>query len=134
MPKDTQEAWKELALAPDPSLLELFADDPDRVLKLSTRLELANDGIRFDWSKTHLTDDLLAGFEALADACGFDEMRERLFAGEIVNPTEGRAAEHSALRGVGKVSSVEEADALLSFRCAQVVLVDHASTGAEWLP
>jgi glucose-6-phosphate isomerase len=31
----------------------------------------------------------------------------------VVNPTENRAAEHSALRGVGKAASVEEAAALL---------------------
>ena len=34
------EAWKALALHPDPTLEELFADDPERVAKLSTRLEL----------------------------------------------------------------------------------------------
>jgi glucose-6-phosphate isomerase len=39
-------------------------------------------------------------------------MRARLFAGEVVNPSEGRAAEHTALRGVGKDASVEEAHAL----------------------
>src|SRR3989337_4099546 len=39
-------------------------------------------------------------------------MRRRLCAGEVVNPTENRAAEHTALRGVGKEASVEEAAAL----------------------
>ncbi|WP_340586217.1 glucose-6-phosphate isomerase [Erythrobacter alti] len=110
------EAWEKITLHQDPSLKELFADDPERVEKLSARLELTRGdvatGILFDWSKTHLTDDLLSDFEELALACGFDDMREKLFAGEVVNPTEGRAAEHSALRGVGKESSVEEADAL----------------------
>ena len=57
----------------------------------------------FDWSKTHLTDALLAGFEALAEAAGLRRAaRGKLFAGEVVNPTEDRAAEHTALRGVGK--------------------------------
>lgn len=106
------EAWQRLALHPDPTLAELFAKDPERVEKLSTRLELVEGGVRFDWSKTHLTDGVLADFEALADACDFDAMRAKLFAGEVVNPTEDRAAEHSALRGVGKDSSVEEAEAL----------------------
>src|SRR5690606_9091147 len=86
--------------------------DPDRVAKLSARLELGQGGILFDWSKTHLTEALLDGFEALADAAGFTEARQRLFAGEVVNPTENRAAEHAALRGVGKDTSVEEAAAL----------------------
>ena len=107
-----EEAWKRLALHPDPTLEELFAADPDRVDRLTSRIDLVDGGIRFDWSKTHLTDALLGDFEALAAASDFDGMRARLFAGEVVNPTEGRAAEHSALRGVGKESSVEEADAL----------------------
>jgi len=105
-------AWEQLALQPDPTLAQLFDADPDRLAKLSSRLEIGEGGIRFDFSKTHLTADLLDRFEALAAVCGFDEMRRRLFAGEVVNPTENRAAEHSALRGVGKETSVEEAAAL----------------------
>ena len=98
----------------DETLAELFAADPDRVARLSARLELPRQGgVLFDWSKTHLTDELLGGFEALAEAAGFAEQRRKLFAGEVVNPTENRAAEHSALRGVGKEASVEEAAALL---------------------
>ena len=112
MTKTRVEAWKALALHPDPTLAQLFADDAERVSKLSARLELEETGILFDWSKTHLTDDLLSDFEALAEASEFDEMRRRLFTGQVVNPTENRAAEHSALRGVGLETSVEEAEAL----------------------
>lgn len=110
-------AWRALrrhadtALA-DTALGELFAGDAARVEKLSGRIELGEGGILFDWSKTHLTDALLDDFEALAEAADFAAMREKLFAGEVVNPSENRAAEHSALRGVGKEASVEEADAL----------------------
>ncbi|MXP41323.1 glucose-6-phosphate isomerase [Altererythrobacter soli] len=121
-------AWKSLELQPDRSLTELFSGDPDRVGKLATRWEIGEGaGILFDWSKTHLTDFLLADFEALADAAGFTEMRRRLFAGEVVNPTENRAAEHSALRGVGKDSSVEEAAAL---RERMKLLVEAIHEGA----
>jgi glucose-6-phosphate isomerase len=96
------------------TLAELFAADPDRVARLSARLDLGEGGVLFDWSKTHLTDALLTGFEALAEAAGFAEQRRKLFAGEVVNPTENRAAEHPALRGVGREASVEEAAALLA--------------------
>lgn len=110
------EAWQKLALHPDHKLAELFAQDPERVAKFSARLDLGTEegaaSILFDWSKTHLTDAIIADFEALADAAGFDAMRDSLFEGEVVNPTEGRAAEHSALRGVGQDASVEEAEAL----------------------
>jgi glucose-6-phosphate isomerase len=110
-----EKAWHVLSLQSQPKLAALFERDPDRVEKLSGRIELGEGeagGILFDWSKTHLTDEMIAGFEALAEASEFDEMRRRLFAGEVVNPTENRAAEHSALRGVGKEASVEEAEAL----------------------
>jgi glucose-6-phosphate isomerase len=106
------DAWRDLSLLPDPALAELFDSDPDRVAKLSGRIELGETGVLFDWSKTHLDDALLDHFEALAEAAGFAGMRHKLFAGEVVNPTEDRAAEHSALRGVGKDASVEEAHAL----------------------
>ncbi len=112
MTKTRDEAWRDLALHPDPTLAQLFAKDPERVAKLSARLELGETGILFDWAKTHLTDDLLADFEELAKASDFGEMRRRLFTGKVVNPTENRAAEHTALRGVGLETSVEEAEAL----------------------
>jgi glucose-6-phosphate isomerase len=106
-------AWLALEALPRKTLANLFATDPARLDKLAARLDLGEGSVLFDWSKTHLSDALLDGFEALADAAAFTEMRRRLFAGEVVNPTEGRAAEHTALRGVGKDSSVEEAMALL---------------------
>jgi glucose-6-phosphate isomerase len=106
------DAWSALRGHAEARLDELFAADPGRVEKLSGRIEFGELGLLFDWSKTHLTDDLLAGFEALAEAVGFAGARARLFAGEVVNPTENRAAEHSALRGFGKEASVEEAMAL----------------------
>ena len=106
-----QAAWDRLAAGPE-TLAALFAADPERVARLSARLELAEGGMLFDWSKMHLTDELLAGFETLAEAAGFAEARRKLFAGEVVNPSEQRAAGHTALRGVGPAASVEEAAAL----------------------
>jgi glucose-6-phosphate isomerase len=119
-------AWAALKDRGD-TLAELFAADPDRVAKFSARLELEQGGVLFDWSKTHLTDALLSGFEALAEAAGFAEQRRKLFAGEVVNPSENRAAEHSALRGVGKEASVEEAAAL---RERMKLLVEAIHEGA----
>jgi len=127
------EAWQKLAAQPTATLAELFAADPGRVDRLATRLdiledeELGNAGMLLDWSKTHLSPELIEGFEALAEASGFADMRARLFAGEVVNPTENRAAEHPALRGVGKDSSVEEASAL---RERMGLLVDAIHDGA----
>ncbi|MBA3055210.1 MAG: glucose-6-phosphate isomerase [Sphingomonadales bacterium] len=109
-------AWDDLrALAGGTSgtrtLSELFAD-PGRLEAFATRLDLPGGPILFDWSKTHLDTPLAAAFTRLADACGFAERRRALFAGEPVNLTEGRAAEHTAQRGVGNDATVEEAAAL----------------------
>ncbi len=112
MSESAKVAWTGLEALPTPKLAELFAADSERVSKLSTRLDLPGGGILFDWSKTHLDEVHLAGFEKLAEASGFAARRAALFAGEIVNPTEDRAAEHTAERGIGKEASVEQAGAL----------------------
>jgi glucose-6-phosphate isomerase len=98
MPAD----WTKIEALPSPRLESLFADDPDRLGRFS--LDVA--GLHFDWSKTHLTADALAAFEALAQAQDLAGKREALFAGEIVNVTEGRAATHTAERGEGKAEDV----------------------------
>jgi glucose-6-phosphate isomerase len=58
---------------------------------------------------------------------GFAERRAALFAGDVVNPTEGRAAEHTAQRGVGNEASVEEA---FAFHARMQVLVEAIHQGA----
>jgi glucose-6-phosphate isomerase len=88
-----------------PALPRLFADDADRLGALS--LDVA--GIHFDWSKTHLTADLVAAFATLAGQMDLAAKRDALFAGEVVNVTEGRAAEHTAERGEGAPDSVARA-------------------------
>ncbi|MCB2061049.1 MAG: glucose-6-phosphate isomerase, partial [Novosphingobium sp.] len=105
-------AWDRLGALPRPTLTELFAADASRLDRLATRLELPGGSMLFDWSKTHLDDAVVAGFSELAEAQDFSGKREALLSGAIVNATEGRAAEHTAQRGVGKDTSVEEAQAL----------------------
>ncbi|WP_375289325.1 glucose-6-phosphate isomerase [Qipengyuania sp.] len=139
-------AWKHLENLPRPTLGELFSaardggeggDEPagaDRVSMLSDRIEWGEGataaGILFDWSKTHLDNAYLAGFETLAEACGFANKREALLGGETVNVTEGRAATHTAQRGVGSESDVEEAAALHQ-RMRMLVEAIHSGTFGE---
>ncbi|HMT46868.1 MAG TPA: glucose-6-phosphate isomerase [Novosphingobium sp.] len=104
-------AWATLKTLPRRRLDDLFGD-PGRLDLLSARLDLPGGGIRFDWSKTHLDAAHIAAFERLAAAVDFAGRREALFLGEAVNLTEGRAAEHTAQRGVGSETSTEEAFAL----------------------
>jgi glucose-6-phosphate isomerase len=121
--------WDKLENLPRPTLGELFSavrdggegtDEPggeERVAMLSGRIELGegagDGGILFDWSKTHLDRAVIAAFEELAEAMDFADMRAKLFGGEVVNPTERRAADHATLRGTGDEAKVEEAMALI---------------------
>jgi glucose-6-phosphate isomerase len=92
----TAAAWSRLeaAAVSAPRIVDLFEAEPDR-LALLTR-EAA--GLRLDLSKQPWSK---AAFEAaldLARAAGVETARTRLFAGEAVNKSEGRAAMHMALR------------------------------------
>src|SRR5687768_17405108 len=100
-----------LEALPRPTLSELFADRR-RVGKLAATLATPGGAIRYDWSKTHLDDSLIAAFEELARQADFAGKRAALFAGEVVNASEHRAATHTAQRGVGDPADVEEAQAL----------------------
>ncbi|MEA3036901.1 MAG: glucose-6-phosphate isomerase [Sphingomonadales bacterium] len=100
--------WAALERAPRPALDQLFAAEPGRLAHLCVE----ESGILFDFSKTHLDAELLRGFTALAEAQDLAGAREALFAGRIVNPTESRAAEHSAERGQGAPESVARAAGL----------------------
>jgi glucose-6-phosphate isomerase len=100
-------AWHAIETHNVQTLQTLFSEDPDRLSRLT--FELAN--IYFDWSKTHLDEGLLDAFRKLAAESGFDAAREALFSGGIVNPSEGRPAEHVAERGNGAPEAVDLATA-----------------------
>ncbi len=97
--------WDRIAARQRPALKAIFDIDPARL----DRFTLNQGPIRFDWSKTHLTDELVDDFLALAGEPDFVGQRDALFAGEPVNNSEGRAAEHCAERGEGNVESVAHA-------------------------
>ncbi len=102
------EMWNALSEQPAKSLIDLFAEESDRIAALS----LEECGIYFDFSKTHLNQTIIAKMTAIAEARGLAARRDDLFAGRIANPTENRAAEHTAERGEGAVESVARAKAL----------------------
>src|SRR6185503_20511137 len=82
---------------------ELFADEPDRLGRMSFEVG----GIYFDWSKTHLDQTLIDRFIERAGQAGFADSRDALFVGDIINPSEGRAATHVAERGSGAPEDVD---------------------------
>ncbi len=101
------EQWQRLMQAPTKTLSALFDENSDRLAALTGE----TCGIWFDFAKTHLTPDLIAGFSALAKASELSAKRDALFSGQAINVTEGRAAEHSAERGEGAAESVQRAKA-----------------------
>ncbi len=119
------EAWSGVEQAETRPLKELFASEPDRL----ARLTMEEAGIRFNFSKTHLSAKLLKAFLRLAEEQGLAGRRDALFAGDIVNPTEGRAAEHSAERGQGAPESVARAAALRTRMRALVDAVEAEAFG-----
>jgi glucose-6-phosphate isomerase len=113
-----------MAKAPDlPSLDAFFEAEPDRLSRLS--LDVA--GIHFDWSKTHLDDPWIEAMLGRAEDAAFAALRESLFSGGIVNPSEGRAATHVAERGNGGSDAVDLAAAR---RTRMRALVDAVEAGA----
>ncbi len=75
-------------------LRALLGDDPDRFDRLSRRL----DDILVDFSKHRVTDETLRLLLDLARELDLAGWFERMFAGEPINLTEGRAVLHVALR------------------------------------
>ena len=102
---------------------ELFSAEPDRL----GRLSFAVAGLYFDWSKTHLDAPTVKLFEERAERMGFAAAREALFAGEIVNPSEGRPATHVAERGSG---APEDVDLATARRHRMRALIDAIEAGA----
>jgi glucose-6-phosphate isomerase len=107
----------------EPTLEELFKTEPDRLSRLS--FEVA--GLYFDWSKTHLQRGRFSQFVERVESAGFDAARDQLFAGGVVNPSEGRAATHIAERGSG---TPEEVDLAATRRQRMRALVDAVEAGA----
>ena len=112
------------ALEPN-RISELFAGSSDRV----NTLTIEQSGIYFDYSKTHLDDAALSAFAELSGAVGLQEARDALFAGAVVNPTEDRAAEHTAERGNGSFDAVAAARGLQGRMRGLVEAIDAGALG-----
>lgn len=91
-------AWTALEAAArndgETRIADHFAAEPDRL----ERMVVEACGLRLDLSKQPWSRAGLAAALDLARAAGVEAARDRLFAGEAVNVTEGRAALHMALR------------------------------------
>ncbi len=83
--------WQQMARV---QMRELFAGDPQRAARMSADVA----GLHLDYSKHIVTDETLELLFDLARAADLEGWRERMFTGEHINNTEGRAVLHVALR------------------------------------
>lgn len=94
-------AWRSLRShydeAGDLHMRDLFADDPQRAERFSLRLG----DLLFDYSKNRITEETLRLLVDLAGECQIQTWIDRMFSGEPINGTEGRAVLHTALRNRG---------------------------------
>jgi glucose-6-phosphate isomerase len=86
-------------------LTTLFESDPGRL----TRFTVDIAGIHCDFSKSAASAETLQLLEDFAVATDLDGWRAKLFAGAVVNPSEGRAATHIAERGEGAAADTAAA-------------------------
>ncbi|MBI1200597.1 MAG: glucose-6-phosphate isomerase [Phenylobacterium sp.] len=95
---ETDAAWAALSEAGQAAaarrIADLFAAEPDRL----ARFGLTAAGLEIDLSKQTWSRADLDVLTALARASGVEAARDRLFAGAVVNASEGRPALHMALR------------------------------------
>lgn len=95
---DMDDAWSRLIAAARADagrrIVSLFSDEPERL----SRLGVVAPGLFLDLSKQPWSREGLAAAMELALTAGVERARERLFAGEVVNLSEDRAALHMALR------------------------------------
>ncbi|WP_120008555.1 glucose-6-phosphate isomerase [Teichococcus vastitatis] len=127
-------AWGKLAsLAARPdagAIRALFASDPKRF----NRFHRQGCDILMDFSKTAITEEVLASLLELAEACQVMAKRDAMAAGELVNSTEGRAVLHMALRAPRSAGfkarhsdgSVEDAGASVEETLAAMERFTHA--------
>ncbi|GHU17771.1 glucose-6-phosphate isomerase [Betaproteobacteria bacterium] len=97
-------------LAPRP-LATLFTTEPARAERLS--LALSDSGVRnliADFSKQKIDAAALSSLLQLAREARLDVGMRRLFAGDRLNFTEGRAAAHMAMRGACPAPDTQGAD------------------------
>ncbi len=109
-----KQAWgrveDEAARLAQTSLLDLFASHAERV----NALTLNAPHLIADFSKQRIDAAALSALSRLADAADFEGWRAKLFAGDIVNGTEGRPAKHWALRGDDAPAEVKDTRAKMA--------------------
>uniref|UniRef100_A0A669F9U4 Glucose-6-phosphate isomerase n=1 Tax=Oreochromis niloticus TaxID=8128 RepID=A0A669F9U4_ORENI len=80
------------------NMRHMFEADKERFNKLSLTLKTEDGDILLDYSKNLITEEVMKMLVDLAKSRGIEAAREKMFTGEKINFTEGRAVLHVALR------------------------------------
>ncbi|XP_036390966.1 glucose-6-phosphate isomerase-like [Megalops cyprinoides] len=80
------------------NMRQMFDADKERFSKFSTTLDTDDGEILLDYSKNLINEDVMKMLIDMAKSRGVEEAREKMFAGDKINFTEGRAVLHIALR------------------------------------
>ncbi|KAM6937351.1 glucose-6-phosphate isomerase a [Xenentodon cancila] len=80
------------------NMRSMFEGDTQRFSTFSTILDTDDGEILLDYSKNLINQDVMAMLLSMAKSRGVEEAREKMFSGEKINFTEGRAVLHIALR------------------------------------
>jgi len=80
------------------NMRHMFDADKERFSKFSTTLKTDDGDILLDYSKNLVTEEVMKMLVELAKSRGVQAAREKMFSGEKINFTEGRAVLHVALR------------------------------------
>lgn len=91
-------AWKALeknyAVMRNEKMRDMFAENPDRFAEFS----VAAGDFLLDYSKNRINQETMSLLIELAKESGIELAREKMFSGDKINNTEGRAVLHTALR------------------------------------
>ncbi|XP_062860958.1 glucose-6-phosphate isomerase b [Trichomycterus rosablanca] len=80
------------------NLRQMFESDQQRFSKFSLTLKTEDGDVLLDYSKNLINEEVMKMLIELAKSRGVEAARDRMFSGEKINFTEGRAVLHVALR------------------------------------
>ncbi|NVF16181.1 glucose-6-phosphate isomerase [Vreelandella maris] len=110
---------------------DYFTNDPQRFEKMSLRVG----GLFLDYSKHHVSDEVLTKLIELADHSALVQRRAQMFSGDIINVTENRPVLHTALRHLGdEPVYVDGEDVMpeITRTREQIKLFSEAVRNGEW--
>ncbi len=113
----------------DAHMRDWFAPANDPAPTRAERFAFAGGGLTADFSKHRINDETLKLLVQVAREAGVEKRRDAMFAGEIVNPTEGRAVLHTALRATDPKAPFHAE--VMAERAKMTAFADQVRSG-EW--